>query len=57
MLVSCIDSAKVPLAPPIKFSALTPAATSGDKVLALADDWLTGLTYEGQLEAVIDGCR
>ena len=57
VLVSCVDASKVPLAPVFKFSALGPAATGGDKVLALADDWLTGRTYEGQLEAIIAGCR
>jgi len=57
VLVSCIDPAKVPLAPVFKFSALSPAATGGDKVLALGADWLTGRTYEGKLEAVIAGCE
>jgi len=55
--VSCVDAAKVPPAPVFKFSALTPAATGGDKVLALGADWLTGRAYEGQLLAVIAGCR
>jgi len=57
VLVSCVDATKVPLAPVFKFSALTPAATSGDKVLALADDWVAGRAYEGQLGAIIAGCR
>jgi len=48
----------VTLVPPFEFSALTPATTSGDKVLALADDRLTGRAYFwGRLEAIIAGCR
>ena len=57
LYVSCVDAAKVPLAPVFEFSALTPAATSGDRVLALGNDWLTGRSYEGRLEAIIAMCR
>jgi len=57
VLVSCVDAIKVPLAPAFEFSALTSTATSGDMVLALADDWLTGRSYEGRMEAIIAGCR
>jgi len=53
--VPCVD--KVPARPEFEFAKLTPAATDGDKVLALARDWPLGRKYEGDLEAVIAGCQ
>lgn len=53
--VSCVTAA--PARPDFEFARLTPAAADGEKVLALARDWPRGRTYEGLLEAVIEGCR
>lgn len=53
--VSCVTS--VPARPEYEFARLTPVASDGEKVLALARDWPRGRKYEGDLEAVIDGCR
>lgn len=52
---SCVKS--TPARPDYEFSKLTPAASDGEKVLALARDWPRGRKYEGELEAVIEGCR
>ena len=46
----------VPQRPAYEFDQLTPAATDGEIVLALARDWPRGRKYEGELEAVIAGC-
>ena len=46
----------VPQRPAYEFDQLTPAATDGEIVLALARDWPRGRRYEGELEAVIAGC-
>ena len=46
----------VPQRPAYEFDQLTPVATDGEIVLALARDWLRGRPYEAQLEAVIAGC-
>lgn len=43
--------------PAYEVDKLTPAATDGEIVLALARDWLRGRAYEGDLEAVIAGCQ
>jgi len=53
--VPCVGT--VPARPEFEFAKLTPAATDGDKVLALARDWPRGRKYEGDLEAVIAGCQ
>lgn len=53
--VSCVH--KVPDRPQYEFDQLPAGASDGDKVLALARDWPRGRRYEGQLEAVIAGCR
>ena len=45
-----------PQRPVYEFEQLTPAATDGEIVLALARDWPRGRKYEGELEAVIAGC-
>ncbi|MGK5014999.1 hypothetical protein [Janthinobacterium sp. HLS12-2] len=46
----------VPKRPAYEFDRLTPMATDGEIVLALARDWPRGRKYEGELEAVIAGC-
>ena len=51
----CVKS--VPQQPAYEFDQLAPAATDGEIVLALARDWLRGREYEGELEAVVAGCR
>lgn len=53
--VPCVG--EVPVRPAYEFDNLTPAASDGDKVLALARDWPRGRKYEGQLEVVVAGCR
>ena len=51
----CVKS--VPQRPAYEFDQLAPAATDGEIVLALARDWPRGRKYEGELEAVVAGCR
>lgn len=46
----------VPARPDYEFGKLGPAATDGDKVLALARDWPRAMKYGGELEAVVAGC-
>jgi starvation-inducible outer membrane lipoprotein len=53
--VSCVTA--VPARPDYEFGKLTLTATDGEKVLAMARDWPRGREYEGELQAVIDGCR
>lgn len=55
--VSCVKAIDVPQRPDYAVEKLTPTASDGEKVLALASDWLCGRRYEGALEAVIAGCR
>ena len=55
VLVSCVTT--VPARPDYEFGKLTLAASEGEKVLALARDWPRARKYEGELEAVIAGCR
>lgn len=50
----CVKS--MPQRPAYEFDQLTPAATDGEIVLALARDWPRGRKYEVELEAVIAGC-
>ncbi len=47
----------VPARPAYEFDKLTLASSDGEKVLALARDWPRGRKYEGELEAVVEGCR
>ena len=47
----------VPSRPAYEFEKLTMDASDGEKVLALARDWPRGRKYEGELEAVIEGCK
>ncbi|MET3132850.1 hypothetical protein AAKU55_003131 [Oxalobacteraceae bacterium GrIS 1.11] len=53
--VSCVKSA--PTRPDFEFGKLGLAASDGERVLALARDWPRGRKYEGELEAVIEGCN
>lgn len=46
----------VPVRPDYEFGKLSLDAAAGDKVLALARDWLSGRKYEDKLEAVLAGC-
>jgi len=46
----------VPQRPAYEFDKLTPVATDGEIVLALARDWSRGRKYDVELEAVIAGC-
>ena len=55
VMVPCIG--EVSPRPAYEFDKLPSTAPSGEIVLALARDWLRGRAYEGQLEAVIAGCR
>ncbi|SDG84978.1 MULTISPECIES: hypothetical protein [unclassified Duganella] len=55
--VPCVKAADVPKRPDYAAEKLTPTASDGEKVLALASDWPRGRKYEAQLEAVIAGCR
>ena len=50
----CVKS--MPHRPPYEFDQLTPEATDGEIILALARDWPRGRKYEVELEAVIAGC-
>jgi hypothetical protein len=47
----------VPTRPAYEFDQLTPEATDGEIVLALARDWPRGRKYESELEAVVAGCQ
>jgi hypothetical protein len=48
---------EMPAAPTYEFDKLSVDSSAGDKVLALARDWPVGRKYEGELLAVILGCR
>ena len=54
--VTCVTGAPI-VRPEFEFSKLGPAASDGEKVLALARDWPRGREYEGKLEATVAGCR
>lgn len=53
----CVAAGAVPVKPIYQFDKLPATASDGEKVIALASDWPAGRKYEGQLEAVITGCR
>ncbi len=55
VMVPCIG--EVPQRPAYEFDKLPSTATDGEIILALARDWVRGRNYEGELEAVIAGCR
>jgi len=43
--------------PEYEFDKLPATATDGEIILALARDWSRGRKYEGELEAVVAGCK
>ena len=51
----CVKDA--PPAPVYEFDKLPVDATAGEKILALARDWLRGRKYEGALEGALAGCQ
>lgn len=51
----CVKS--VPQRPVYEFDQLAPSSTDGGIILALARDWPRSKKYEGELEAIIEGCR
>jgi len=53
--VACVTSA--PVRPAFEFDRLTVVDAPGVKVLALARDVPRWLRYEGELLAVVEGCR
>jgi hypothetical protein len=55
VIVPCVR--EVPARPAFEFERLTVEASDGAKVLALARDLPRHLKYEGDLVAVVDGCR
>ena len=55
VMVPCIRA--VPSRPAYEFDKLPSTATDGEIILALARDLPRGRIYEGELEAVIAGCR
>lgn len=52
--VPCVKD--VPARPVYEFDKLPLDAPDGQKVLALARDWVRGRKYEGELEATLAGC-
>ena len=54
VMVPCI--AEVPPRPAYEFAKLPATATDGEIILALAQDWARGRLYEGELDAIIEGC-
>ena len=51
---SCVKA--VPAKPELFTRGLAPDASDGAKVVAVAQDLLASLKYEGELEAVVAGC-
>jgi len=45
-----------PLAPIYEFDKLSLDAPAGEKIMALARDWVRGRKYESELEAALAGC-
>lgn len=52
--VSCVKTH--PQHPVYEFDKLPADASDGNKVMALASDWLRGRKYELELEAALAGC-
>lgn len=52
---SCVKD--MPVKPDFEAPKLAADASKGEKVLAIARDTPRHFKYEGQLEAVIEGCR
>jgi hypothetical protein len=55
--VQCIAAGAVPTKPIYQFDNLRATPSDGEKVIARASDWPVRRKYEGQLEAIIAGCR
>jgi PBP1b-binding outer membrane lipoprotein LpoB len=55
--VPCVKPEQIPQRPDYETPKLTPDATDGNKVLALARDWARSRGYEGKLEAIVSECR
>lgn len=55
--VSCVKPEEVPARPAYEFGSARMEDTPGGRVLALARDWPVARKYEGQLEAILAGCR
>lgn len=53
--VPCATTA--PARPAYEFDRLPATASDGEKVLALARDWLRARKYEAELEAALAGCH
>ena len=53
--VKCIK--QTPAKPEYETPQLDKNAADGAKIIALARDWARSRKYEGELEAVIEGCR
>jgi hypothetical protein len=53
--VACVKHE--PVRPDYETKHLTPDASDGAKILALARDWLRSRKYEGELEAAVEGCK
>lgn len=53
--VPCVK--EVPARPAYEFDKLPLDAPAGEKVVALARDWVSGRKYESQLESVMVGCQ
>ncbi|NHQ93291.1 hypothetical protein [Janthinobacterium lividum] len=45
-----------PQRPVYEIDGLTPVATDGETILALARDWARGRKYEADLESILMGC-
>ena len=54
VMVPCVG--EVQPRPAYEFDQLPATATDGEIILALVRDWPRGRTYEGELEAIIEGC-
>lgn len=55
VFIPCVKTASQ--RPVYEFDQLAPSSTDGDIILALARDWPRSKKYEGELEAIIEGCR
>jgi hypothetical protein len=53
MMVPCIGAVRP--RPAYKFEQLTPTATDGEIILALARDWTRGGKYKGEHDALLAG--
>jgi hypothetical protein len=55
VVVSCVKD--VPEKPEYETAKLSRKSPAGEKVVKLSRDWSLSRIYEGELEAVIEGCR